>query len=113
MFSLAFWKGAAERGIKTFVQATVAGLIVSAPIVEQPWLIALGLGATAAVFSLATSIGNADFTAGAAPEPARTTHITYNAAPNGPADKEAFDAFLRRVPTVSGGSTPADLSSDH
>lgn len=64
MFSLAWLKGAAERAIKTFAQSLIAGFVISAPIAEQPWLVALGTAATAAVLSLLTSIGSADFVAG-------------------------------------------------
>ena len=60
-----FWKGAAERGIKTFAQALVA--IISAGtvgILDVDWTSALSVAALAALASLLTSIGNADFTAG-------------------------------------------------
>lgn len=67
MWTSAFWKGAGERGIKTFAQSLLAGFVVTLPIVEQPWLPALGVAATATVLSLLTSIGNASFTAGEEP----------------------------------------------
>lgn len=64
IWTLLFWKGAGERAIKTFAQTLAAAFIVTAPIVEQPWLVALGLAATSAVLSVLTSIGTADFVAG-------------------------------------------------
>lgn len=73
MLTRAFWRGAAERALKTFFQTFVAVLIagvgaeavgVSAGILQADWLTALSVAALATVLSLATSIGNADFTAG-------------------------------------------------
>lgn len=73
MLTITFWKGAAERAIKTFIQSFVATLLASIGAVvsawEVPWESALtaslGVAVLATVLSLATSIGNADFTAGA------------------------------------------------
>lgn len=65
-----FWKGAAERGLKTWFQSFVAalatlGIVGGASTLEQvPWLEALSIATLATVLSLGTSIGNADFTAG-------------------------------------------------
>jgi hypothetical protein len=59
-----FWKGAAERAIKTFAQALGAILIVGTPIFEIDFGQGLGIAATATVLSLLTSIGNPEFTAG-------------------------------------------------
>lgn len=76
MITAAFLKGAAERALKTFLQTFVAVLIagvgaeavgVSAGILDADWLTALSVAALATVLSLATSIGNADFTAGIDP----------------------------------------------
>ena len=70
-----FWLGAAERALKTWLQTAIAVLGVQAGIaaitpsefMALPWATA-GITATiAAVLSLATSIGNADFVAGAKP----------------------------------------------
>lgn len=65
LWTTAFWRGAGERAIKTFAQTFVAlyGATLL-PIVELPWPVLLGTSATAALLSIATSIGNADFTAG-------------------------------------------------
>ena len=68
-----FWKGAAERGIKTFFQTGVAvatlaagadAVGVSAGLMDVGWADVLSVSALATVLSLATSIGNGDFTAG-------------------------------------------------
>lgn len=72
MFAIAFWRGAAERAVKTFVQSFVATLLASICAVvsawEVPWETALsaclGVAVLSTVLSLATSIGNADSTAG-------------------------------------------------
>ena len=71
--SKAFWLGAAERAVKTFFQTLVAvigvqvgaGAIGSSAGVEAvAWIPALSVALLAALLSVATSIGNADFTAG-------------------------------------------------
>lgn len=75
MFTLAFWKGAAERAIKTFIQSFVATLLASIGAVVSAWDVpwetalgaSLGVAVLSTVLSLATSLGNADFTAGAVP----------------------------------------------
>lgn len=71
----AFWRGAAERAMKTFLQAFLAVLGVQAGAVltagqaaALPWLTALVTATLAALLSLATSVGNADFTRGAPPK---------------------------------------------
>lgn len=74
MFTKQFWSGAAERGIKTFLQTFVAVIIASvgadavgltAGLLDVDWLDAASVAALATILSLATSVGNADFTAGA------------------------------------------------
>lgn len=73
MLSTDFWKGAAERAVKSFFQTFVAvvtaamgaeALGVSAGLLDVSWLDALSVAGLTAVLSIATSIGNADFTAG-------------------------------------------------
>lgn len=73
MLTKPFWKGAAERAIKTFLQVFIAvatlgvgqeAIGVSAGIFDVDWVGALNVAATATIFSLAMSLGNADFTAG-------------------------------------------------
>jgi hypothetical protein len=69
MWTLAFWKGAGERAIKTFFQAfggfigvTGVGTVLGFGGVN--WGQAGSVALVAAILSLVTSIGNADFTAG-------------------------------------------------
>lgn len=72
MFTRAFLKGAAERAVKTWFQTFAAMLALSVGTDLIPavgvegvsWIAALSGATVAAVLSLATSIGNADFTAG-------------------------------------------------
>lgn len=67
-----FWKGAGERALKTFVQSTLAALLAAVGTAASAWEVswltsgwdALGIGLMAAFLSVATSIGNADFTSG-------------------------------------------------
>lgn len=67
-----FWKGAGERAIKTFFQTFTAALLISAGADAIPatgvegvaWLAVLSVSTLSAILSLATSIGNANFTAG-------------------------------------------------
>lgn len=74
IWTLSFWKGTAERAIKTAFQTFVAVIIggfgveaigVSAGLLDVSWLDALSISALATILSVATSIGNAEFTAGA------------------------------------------------
>lgn len=74
MFTKQFWSGAAERGIKTFLQTFVAVIIASVGadavgltvgLLDVDWLDAASVATLATILSLATSVGNADFTAGA------------------------------------------------
>ncbi len=73
LWSGAFWKGAGERAIKTFIQTFIAVVIagvgadavgVTAGILDVSWLSALSVAALAGLLSLGTSIGNVDFTSG-------------------------------------------------
>lgn len=71
-----FWSGAAERAAKTWLQTFVAvlGVAVGADIITPemfaaaPWATAAITATVAAFLSVATSVGNADFTAGTPPE---------------------------------------------
>lgn len=57
MLTKAFWLAAGERAVRTFAQALVAVIGVSAvSIAAIPWPEAFGVAATAAVLSLLTSI---------------------------------------------------------
>ena len=64
MFKKAFWKGAAERAIKTFAQTLGAGLILGVGVLDVDWVVALSLAATATLASLLTSVGSPEFVAG-------------------------------------------------
>lgn len=66
-----FWKGAAERLLKTFIQAFLAALgvatgsdIAGVGLTDLNWLGALNIAGVAALISLATSIMSAKFVAG-------------------------------------------------
>lgn len=67
-----FWQGAGERAIKTFFQTVVAVVGAAALGVEFPglgvvnWVDVASVSGLAALLSVATSLGNADFTAGPA-----------------------------------------------
>ena len=68
IWSSAFWRGATERGVKTFAQALVAVIGVGAVgLLDVDWLGALSAATLATVISLLMSIGNADFTSGQTP----------------------------------------------
>ena len=68
IWTSAFWRGAMERAVKTFAQALVAVIGVGAVgLLDVDWLGALSAALLATVISVLTSIGNADFTAGATP----------------------------------------------
>ena len=65
LWSLAFWKGAAERAIKTFAQVVAALIGVDVMGIHAvDWVAVASAAALAAFVSLVTSIGNADFVAG-------------------------------------------------
>lgn len=66
-----FWKGASERLIKTFAQTLVGFFVVGTTgLLDVDWPAAVSVAGAAALASLLTSIGNADFTAGAVKEDA-------------------------------------------
>ena len=68
IWSVSFWRGAGERAVKTFAQALVAVIGVGAVgLLDVDWIGALSAALLATVVSVLTSIGNADFTAGATP----------------------------------------------
>ncbi|GAA2555842.1 hypothetical protein HD598_002185 [Neomicrococcus aestuarii] len=65
LWTSAFWKGAAERAIKTFAQVLASYFAVGTTgLIEFNWITSLSLAGGALVASLLTSIGNAEFTAG-------------------------------------------------
>lgn len=66
IWTKAFWKGAAERAIKSFAQGVVTAITGDA--ILSLWDLdfgqVAGVGGLMALLSLFTSIGNPDFTAG-------------------------------------------------
>lgn len=63
-----FWKGAAERAIKTFA-ATLAALLSASGIgiLDVDWGQALSVSGLATLVSFLIAVGNANFTAGGTP----------------------------------------------
>lgn len=76
IFTLAFLKGAAERAVKTFAQ-TLAALIGAGQlgVLDVDWVTVLSVAGLAAIASVLTSVGNADFTAG---EVTKRGHISVD-----------------------------------
>lgn len=69
LWSLAFWKGAGERAIKTACQTFVAvvgvtGVGTTLGLGQVNWITDLSVTGLATVLSFITSVGNANFTAG-------------------------------------------------
>lgn len=65
LWTVEFWKGAAERGIKTFAQTLVGFIVIGTTgMLDVDWPTAVSVAAAALLASLLTSIGNADFVAG-------------------------------------------------
>lgn len=61
-----FWRGAAERAVKTFAQALLGVLTGGVTgVLDVDWVAALSVAALATLVSLLTSISQAEFTAGA------------------------------------------------
>lgn len=59
IWTLAFWKAATERGVKTFAQAFAALLVAAGTgLLETDWTTSLSVAGMAAVISLLTSIGS-------------------------------------------------------
>lgn len=65
LWTTAFWRGAAERLIKTFAQVVAAVIVVGETgLLDVDWKTTLSVAGAAALASLLTSIGSADFVAG-------------------------------------------------
>jgi len=66
IFTIAFLKGAAERALKTAAQTALGFFVVGTTgLLELDWVALASVSGAAAIASLLTSIGNADFVAGA------------------------------------------------
>lgn len=82
IWTSAFWKGAGERALKTFLQVFVPAFVLTLGVTADgtldawtaPWLVALqsasGLAIGATVLSFLTSLGSAEFVAGKVEAPA-------------------------------------------
>lgn len=69
MWTKAFWKGTGERAVKTFFQSFVAvigvtGIGTTMGLGQVSWVADVSVASLAAILSVATSVGNADFTSG-------------------------------------------------
>jgi hypothetical protein len=69
IWTVAFWKGAGERALKSFCQGLVTALVVGGTVdlAHTDWKAVLFIAGGMAVASFLTSVGNADFTAGTKP----------------------------------------------
>jgi len=107
MFTTAFLKGLGERAIKTFAQALVGFIAAGATgILDVDWKSALSVAALATVASLLTSLGNADFTAGAVLPVASEVPNQAEDEPD-PADDSADEANQAAGETDPGEPAPA------
>lgn len=62
MWTKAFWLATLERAVKTFAQALAAVLVASGTgVLDTPWTSAFSVAGMAAVLSLLTSVGSAQF----------------------------------------------------
>lgn len=114
LWTKAFWKGAAERAIKTFAQAFLAVFgvgtaveVTGSTLNAETWYLAAISGAAAAALSLFMSLANTDFVAGttvtvpasaalglAAPVPEAI------AIPDGDGEHRAAPAGVTAVPVI-------------
>lgn len=65
IWTAAFWRGAAERAIKTFAQAVVAVIAVGElSFRDVDWATTLSVAGVAALASVLTSLGSISFVSG-------------------------------------------------
>ena len=65
IFTLAFWKGATERGIKTAAQTALAYIVIGTTgILDLDWVAVGSVVAAATLASVLTSLVSAEFVAG-------------------------------------------------
>ncbi len=135
IFTVAFWKGAGERALKTFLQTFIPTFLAALGVTASgqldawtaPWLAALesaaGLALGAAFLSLCTSLGNAGFTAGSVvpqtpldpstPAPApdvSTVALPYPIDTDAPAGTDEH-ADTPEQPDPAGPATPVTTGS--
>jgi hypothetical protein len=68
MFTVAFWKAAAERALKTFAQAFAAFLVADATgILDIDWVKGASIAGLATLLSVLTSIGSDAMTSTSGP----------------------------------------------
>lgn len=95
MLTKAFWKGAGERALRTFVQTLVASLIAAVGVATSAWDVdwaqalygALGIALMSTFLSFATSLGSPDFVAGVK-EPEYVVVENYHVEGPGTADED-------------------------
>lgn len=109
MLTAAFWRGAAERAVKTFAQSLLAALAVGGiGFGDVDWGRILSVAGVAALVSLLTSLTNPGFVAGEAPA---ATDPAVLQTPDDPAELDGRatydDAAASDVETP-----PADDSTD-
>ena len=89
MFSIDFWKASAERALKTFIQVLLAGLgTAQVGVLDLAWEQSLSLAASAAVLSLLTSLGSANFGKSVGPSLVGETTLPPKPAPKTAAKKK-------------------------
>ena len=83
IWTKSFWKGAAERSIKTGAQTLAAYFVIGTTgILDFGWAAALSITGAAVVASVLTSIGNADFVAGPTKKPSVVVNNFSNTPSN-------------------------------
>lgn len=77
IWTKAFWKGAAERAVKSFAQGVVTAITGDAilSLWDLDFVQVAGVGGLMALLSLFTSLGNGEFTAGVQNDPSVVTHL--------------------------------------
>jgi hypothetical protein len=84
MFTLAFWKAAGERAVKTFAQSFIASLAVAYGLEGVDWKAALSAAALATLLSVLSSVASSQI---GGPGPSVVDAEKLNPPP--PADPEA------------------------
>lgn len=109
----AFWAATAERAIKTFAQTELGTFIVGASITNIDWQAGLGIGGTAVVASILTSIVTDGIT-GTGPGLAEVTtavkDVAVSTAVNSAVSK-AVDFTTAEVQARLGVITPETLAA--